>query len=213
MKFEMTERDKRLLIGLAMFVVVVCVGYWGILPQLTRIDEINEELEVAIDERDEKELKVMELPMLEIENKELEEGILESKSQFFQMMDSDEVDKMMTTMVLGYNLYAYDLSISMPKGEAKLAPYINSKSKDPSSYVNSGVQTGVYCVGISMRLGGTYEDFERIIYDLSKTEQKIKLNSFSYGTTSRIVENEDGGLEYQEEMVLNLSLELYMCEE
>ena len=30
MKLEMTQKDKNLLIMLSIFVIVVCIGYWGI---------------------------------------------------------------------------------------------------------------------------------------------------------------------------------------
>ena len=32
MKLEMTQKDKNLLIMLSIFVIVVCIGYWGIYP-------------------------------------------------------------------------------------------------------------------------------------------------------------------------------------
>ena len=34
MKTQMTERDKKLLVGMFIFVIIVAIGYWGIIPQI-----------------------------------------------------------------------------------------------------------------------------------------------------------------------------------
>ena len=44
MKLEMTQKDKNLLIMLSIFVIVVCIGYWGIYPVVKGIVNTNKEI-------------------------------------------------------------------------------------------------------------------------------------------------------------------------
>lgn len=127
MNTKMTERDKKLLIFLAFFIVIVGFGYWGIRPLAKSIMEYNDSIEEQKLERDLTELKLMELPIIVAENEELEGKIVEARKDFYPMMTSDEIDKLFTGMALDYNLYAYDLDITMPDSEAVIAPYMYSK--------------------------------------------------------------------------------------
>lgn len=126
LEMQMTERDKKLLIFLAIFVIVVGIGYWGIKPIIQDIIEINEKIE------DEKaielvnEMKIAELPMIERDNEVYEEEILEARKQFYKKMTPDEVDNMMTSMVLSHDLYSYDLSINIPDTVTNEEAYIYS---------------------------------------------------------------------------------------
>lgn len=128
MKLEMqlTERDKKLLIFLAIFVIVVGIGYWGVVPQIRAINEINDDIISEQDKMFLDDIKVSELPLLIDDNKELEAGIVDARSHFYPMMTSDGIDKMLTFMVLDYNLHAYDLSIDMQTEEASLDAYMYS---------------------------------------------------------------------------------------
>ena len=44
MKFEITERDKKLLVMLSIFVIVVCIGYWGIYPVMKEKKKLGKEI-------------------------------------------------------------------------------------------------------------------------------------------------------------------------
>lgn len=123
LEMQMTNRDKKLLIFLAIFVIVVGIGYWGLLPQIRAINEIKDDIISEEDKMFLDDMKVAELPFLMDENEELEEGIVEARSHFYPIMTSDGIDKMLTFMVLDYNLQAYDLSINMPTDEADLEAY------------------------------------------------------------------------------------------
>lgn len=241
MKFEITQRDKRLLVGLALFVVVVCIGYWGIYPQIVGIKETNEAIETAKTERTIKDLKIVQLPILEKDNETLETGIISARSEFYPMMTSDEIDKMMTLMVLGYDLYAYDLAIDIQEKEAELEPYVNSQKRiddenkeavvsneksyfetldselngeeEPVVVWEEKASTGVHAVDISMKLGGTYEEFEKFITDISKTDKKMQLRSYAFSKDRVMVKNEKNEVEFDDQIVLQIKLEIYMCEE
>lgn len=127
MKLEMTQKDKNLLIMLSIFVIVVCIGYWGIFPVVKGIVKTNKEIETQKETQEKNELKLIQVPMLEIDNEQLSDQIQGVRESFFPMMESAEIDKYFTELVLGYNLYSYDLSIQMPQEETALDPYVYSK--------------------------------------------------------------------------------------
>ena len=65
MTLKVTERDKKLLVFLAIFVVVVGLGAGVILPLLSKSQELREELTQAQLEQTEKEQKVLSLSTME----------------------------------------------------------------------------------------------------------------------------------------------------
>lgn len=259
LEMQMAERDKKLLIFLAIFVIVVGIGYWGITPQIKSILSIDEEKEVEEYQQMLDDMKLIELPMLEIENEELEEDILDARNHFYKMMTSDEVDKYMTGMVLGYNLYSYSLSIGMPSEEAALSAYqysakyeidrfaeeeriaeleaeqmeeARSESKGVGSsaerdqlaeielmdapeieYDGNGL-AGIYAASVDMQIGGEREDLQKLIDDLSVSKDKIWLKTYSWSYIREVGYNEVTGV-YEDinRPVLNISVNLYMCEE
>lgn len=226
MKMEITERDKKLLIGLAIFVIVVCFGYWGIYPQIKAMNQIKIDTEKQKELQFVNETKLSMLPMLEVENKKSEEEILTARKEFYKMMTSDEVDKMVTGMALGYNLYAYDLDIHMPDKEADLEPYkfsekaIQQAMEEEESFevenadaYEDEVTTGIYSVAVTMRLGGEKADLDRMIYDLSVTSKKIHLCSYSFSDSTDLVLTANNTYEYVTRKTLQIKLEIFMCEE
>ena len=90
------------------------------------LEESGETLE-AEDLKAQNEMKVMQLPIYEKDNAELEESIVTARQSFYPIMTSDELDKMFTTMVLDYNLYSYFLRISIDDEELQSEPYQYSK--------------------------------------------------------------------------------------
>lgn len=144
MKMEMTARDKKLLIMLSIFVIVVCIGYWGIIPIIKDMKQIKEDIVVEEEKRDLNEMKLIQLPMLQMDNEELEENIVKAKEDYFPVMTSDEIDKYFTTMALDYNLYAYSLDISMPNEQANRQAYqFSEKYQEDQNVAASAIDTSL----------------------------------------------------------------------
>lgn len=127
MQTTLTERDKKLLIFLSLFVIVVGIGYWGLRPMYKNIKTTNEEIVDAQELKDSNELKIQQLPIYEKDSAELEESIVSARQSFYPIMTADELDKMFTGMVLDYNLYSYFLRISIDEEELQSEPYMYSK--------------------------------------------------------------------------------------
>lgn len=123
MQLQMTESDKKLITFLAVFVIIVAGGYWGVYPVVKNIMAYDEQI---LDEQatmEMNEIKLVQVSMLEIEQEEIAAEMADLKNSFYPMMTSDQIDKYMTGLILDYNLYSYELSIQMPQEEAKTEAY------------------------------------------------------------------------------------------
>lgn len=250
MKMEITERDKKLLIFLSLFIIVVCIGYWGILPQVKKYNTYKTEIEEQQNIKDLNELKIMQVPVLEVDNSKMEERILSAREQYYPIMSSNEIDKYFTSMVLDYGLYAFDMNINIDDSETTLEPYIYSEKallKDEEQiestvstdtnesqidealaeggqtdiiYENLGTgNTGIYSAAVDMRLGGDYETLQKLINDFSVTSKKLKVCNYSWNKEKVMETKADDGsgviydYDIVDNYVLNISVEIYMCEE
>lgn len=239
MQKQITDHDKKLIVFLIVFVIIVGLGYWGVFPIIRQISETDARTYDAQEERFESDLKVAELPMIKAENDELEKKIADEKKTYFQVMTSDQVDKYMTGMMLSYNLYSYDLDIVMPTEEARKEPYrysaraaeIEALSEegqaDDSDDETDGEdddedapeadaedpETGIYAVTVSMRVGGKEENIEKMIDDLSATDKKMHMISYEWDSERSISYNDDGTYEVNSDRILDMEAVIYMCAE
>lgn len=239
MKIELTQRDKKLLTFLAVFVIVVLVGYYGVLPQLKEAQERKDEIEEQEAIRDVNDQKIVQLIFVEDNNNELEKLIAGAKENYYPMMDADAIDNLITNKVIDeYRLMAYDLNI----GERELAsldPYVYSeKAITGESYARQKAQetaaasinddgttlftevveadsatVGIYTVTVSMKLGGEMKNMERLMDDLAYSDNKLRLVEYSIDTVETIIPHDDGTEEIYSSDTLNLTVELYMCQE
>lgn len=238
LEMQMTDRDKKLLIFLFVFVIVVGIGYWGIYPQIKAIDEIKEDKIKQEDKMFRDDMKVAELLFLIDENEELEANITEARSHFYPIMTSDQVDKMLTGMALDYNLQAYDLDIRMPNKEASLEAYQYSQKFIDDQYVedeevsinkddddekddslsfddyDEEASTGIYAIQTSMRVGGEEKNLQKLINDLSDTEDTMHLVSYEWIRKDSLDYDEETGEFIEESSVeLRIAINIYVYAE
>lgn len=126
MKTNMTERDKKLLVGMFIGVIIVAIGYWGIRPQLKKYFSLEEKIEKEEDTKKINEQKMLNAGTIAIQADGYEEKIAERKDEFYPIMTSSDVDRMMTQMAVGHNLNVYDLSFNMPTSPTARLAYQNS---------------------------------------------------------------------------------------
>ena len=244
MQMQMTERDKKLIVFLAIFVIVVAGGYWGVYPLISKTISVGEQIQEEQILQQENEMKVAQLPMLNAENEEIEEEIAAARKDFYPEMTSDQVDKYMTELILDHNLYAYDLTISMPTEEASLDPYTysqkaqekdeeeeetstSSQSQESGSTggldaatesgtdwdISEEIPTGIYAIGVSIRVGGERANLQKLIDEFSAENQKIHLQGYTWENQRSLQFSEDGSYEVGIEQTVTINLNLYMCED
>lgn len=239
MQMQMTEKDKKLIVFLAIFVILVAGGYWGIYPVVSNIFSVQEQIEDEKALQDMNMVKMAQTPLLVADNEQVETEMAALKESFFPVMSSAQVDKYMTGLILDYQLYAYDLSISMPQEEAANEPYqfsekavLEEMEEHTDSQEDSAVDTeedddfmsetpvfeedvasGIYKVGVTVRVGGDKANIQRMIDDMSLSKQKLHLLSYNWDEESSISFAEDGTYDVNTNCTLTMSMNLYMCEE
>jgi len=241
MKIELTQRDKKLLTFMGVFVIVALMGYYAILPQIKAANEYKEEIEEAETIQTVYQTKVGQLPLVQANNEELERLIVGSKDNYYEVMDSDEIDNLVTNTVIDkYGLISYDLVIG-EKSLTSLVPYMYSNKaltgesdalnramnaaapvisedgmilfSDVSAADINSEATGIYVVPVQMRLSGEMENIYRFLDDLALNEKKLRLVDYSVETKTTLIPHEDGTEEIITEDFLNVSFEFYMCAE
>lgn len=123
MQVAMTERDKKLIVILSIIVIVVAIGYWFIRPSLKDVKEMKEEIEEQEDIQRLNDIKLAQIPVMEVDIEDNKAEIEALEDEFYPMMNSDEIDKYFTSMVLSRNLFAYDLNIEIESSPSSLEPY------------------------------------------------------------------------------------------
>lgn len=123
MKTTMTERDKKLLTGMFLFVMIVAISYWGIYPQVKRYKALEAKIEKEEDDKKINQMKIANLGLVEMQAEEYEKKIAEKKDEFYQIMKSSEVDKMMTELATNNHLDIYELNFTMPSAPTERMAY------------------------------------------------------------------------------------------
>lgn len=130
MKTDMTERDKKLLTFMFLIVIIVGIGYWGIRPQVKRFIELEPKIQAQEDLKSVNQLKIANVMLVEEQVEEYEALIAERKDEFYQILTSSEVDRMMTEMAINNNLEIYELSFNMPNEPSNRSAYQYSELKE-----------------------------------------------------------------------------------
>ena len=135
MKTNMTERDKKLLVFMFMVVIIVGIGYWGVIPQMKAANSYSSKAEDEEAEKKINQLKIVNAAGVEMQADEYKAQISEEKDEFFPIMTNSEVDRMMTEMARDEGLEIYDLTFAMPTKPSTRIAYRNSELfKTQSAY-------------------------------------------------------------------------------
>ncbi|MBP5276817.1 MAG: hypothetical protein J6Z07_08495 [Lachnospiraceae bacterium] len=113
MKNSLSRNDKRLLLFMFLFVVIVGIGYWGIFPQIKAFrtlekDIAREEALQAVNEQ-----KVANEVFVESQCKEYEEMMSKDKDKFYDMMNEADIDLLLTSKAIKNKLESFNLNIDI----------------------------------------------------------------------------------------------------
>lgn len=128
MKLEMkfTERDKKLIVFLSLFLLIVGIGYFVVRPLYERVGQLQaqaDELELQVEQT---QNYLMRLPQLRKVNEELRGRRQDELRIFYPYMESQELDKMITGLTLHESLGAKNLTISISDTPYTVTPYFLS---------------------------------------------------------------------------------------
>lgn len=228
MEIKMSSRDKKLLLFLAIFLIVVGFGKLIILPGLSHYQELETEIMDRQMEKDEMEMAIIGYPMLETEYEELKKQLDVAYEDCYPLMTSQEIDRRLTSIILeegaeavsldidvddtqGLTMKAYGVSEEDVLEEApeeeqsdraeKLDEASAELEDEPvvDEATGEALPPGVKSARVSLVAEGSRERLNRIL-DIFVTERPgIHVNSYSFS------ERED-----QAGAVSSLNLEMYV---
>ena len=128
METKLTERDKKLLYILGFIVIVFVFGWIIMRPMIKSINKTEESIAAAENLKRQNEFKVTGLDSARTLLERFRTDLDDSMTDYYEPMDSSEIDKLITSYVLGKGLYAKDLTITMPKDTVEEVPYLYSEA-------------------------------------------------------------------------------------
>lgn len=208
MKLTITEHDKKLLYFLAIFVIVVGFGGLVIRPLVVANLQISKKLEQAQEEKSNLEQKVGLSTSSKKVYDSLSKDLKKSVSDFYPMMKSEEVDKMITDLLLDYGVFSRDLDIQMGTEEVQIKPYGKENVEEDE------ISTGIYAAAVSLTATGKRNTLQKVIDTLGRDYPAIRVTSYNWSSELQTVnsDNTTGALKLEHTSVLTLNLEIYMYE-
>ncbi|MBR1797925.1 MAG: hypothetical protein IJ757_07970 [Clostridiales bacterium] len=226
MKFEtnLSKKDK-LTIAAVLFIGAVFMFVWFLIrPTITDIKSLGDDIEQAEAVQTNYRNKLINLTSAEAVYGKVVTDLSESTSDFYEIMPSSGIDRMITTYILGFGLYPEDLYINMPSGPVEETPYmysdiasaqasaiLNSSSGDastagaggdnlfaPYNQARSGATStsasGVQCAAVTMVMTGSQPTCQALIDDLC-TKPSVRITGFEWMPIDQVEQyNEETGM-------------------
>ena len=235
---NLNNKDKKT-IAIVLFAALIFAIVWFLIrPTVTSITNTEDKIEQAKLTQTQYQNKLMYLTSAEAIYAKAVTDLNESTTDFYPVMDSSEIDKMVTSYVLKSGLFSESLNIKMPAGSVEERPYIYSKITNKAatsaasasatgaetllapydkarSQTNSTASSGVQCVQLSLTMTGTPAACQALIDDLS-TKPSVRITGFSWEKLD-LVERYDqttGTYEYVDsgKIRLKINVNLYMAD-
>lgn len=203
---KITERDRKLLAFLAVFVIAAVFGNWIIRPLAAACIEEEmlclEQSEIMTDH----ERKSRLLPALREETEKLKREAERSADRFYPLMPAYEVGRLLTNLAVGRGLEVRQLNIEMPETEWETAA-----GTQEGEAAEKTLLTGIYAARASMRIAGGREDMRELLDVLASEHPPIRVKEAIWGKQRRETPDASGKYSSVEEDILLLELEIYMC--
>lgn len=126
MQMKLTSKDKMLLSLMAFVLIAVVFIYYLIMPAMTRMDDLDLEIEDAQMQQQEMQMKISMRAGYEQSFKELQQAAADETAQYYDLMTSQEVDREITGIVLAHGLESVGLNIQ-PAAYTIADPYSRSE--------------------------------------------------------------------------------------
>jgi len=170
---NLNKRDK-ITIAVLLFAGVMFMIIWFLIrPAISSITTTSEKIRDAEAKQTQYKNKIMYLSSAEAIYDKTVDDLNASTVDYYEIMDSSEIDRMVTTYVLKSGLFAEDLSIKMPVTAVVETPYVysslytgtsNKKDNDSSS-------------GSSSKTTDTSADSLLVPYNTARAKSKSTLFS------------------------------------
>lgn len=207
MKLTLTERDRKLLIFLAFFLVAFVFGYLIILPLFEKGQELSNQIATAESQKRDISFKLENYETLRQARDSKQKELEALKADIFEEMQVTEIDNLLTEMAFKNKVVVQSLTIQMPSSAiTQLQDYealVYKNSSDEAEESGEDEFSGIGCVQVSLVLSGTKDALTNIVDTYLAMEPKLRANSINYS-----ISDEGKGT-----VALNIDLYMLMSEE
>jgi len=238
---NLNNKDKTT-IALVLFAALIFVISWFLIkPTLSSIMTTEDKIEQAEITQKEYKNKIMYLTSAESLYENAVNDLNSSTVDFYDVMDSSEIDRMVTSYVLKSGLFSESLNINMPNGSVEERPYAYSKIANTQTssvsdtsdnaagetdtllvpYDNarrkatSTSSSGVQSVGLSLSVTGTPAACQAFIDDIC-TKPAVRITGFTWEKLDLVAKynEQTGSYDYVDsgKIRLRIDLNLYMAD-
>lgn len=144
-KFEtnLNKKDK-MTIAIVLFVgVMFCFCWYFIKPTVTEIRSLSDDIEQATLLQTQYRNKIINLSSAETIFEKVNDDLVDSTSDFYEVMSSSAIDRMATSYVLSYGLFPEDLVINIPSGAVEEIPYAYSEAAVVQANISAPTPTPI----------------------------------------------------------------------
>lgn len=198
MNMTITESDKRLLSFLAAVLLLLLLVFLVLRPLADKNSDLKRQITAAKDQE-----VVMDLGAALAEDagtveEETGEQLEETLKRYYQNLQSQDAEKMVTTLLLNHRMQIKNLTVTMPdtKSDLKWYQYSEKAATEIAGEEKIEGQTGIYAVRVLGGAEGSRADMLTLLTDISENYPAISIAAVEW------VENTGS---------LTLTLEIYMC--
>lgn len=200
MNMTITESDKRLLSFLVVVLLLLLLAFLVLRPLADKNSDLKRQITAAKDQE-----VVMDLGAALAEDagtveEETGEQLEETLKRYYQNLQSQDAEKMVTTLLLNHRMQIKNLTVTMPdtKSDLKWYQYSEKAATEIAGEESEKIegQTGIYAVRVLGGAEGSRADMLALLTDISENYPAISIAAVEW------VENTGS---------LTLTLEIYMC--
>lgn len=206
---KLTNRDKKLLVALMCILLIVGFVQFAIRPLAAHIEEQSNEITQLDLQKQDMEMKILQAPAMEKNLTDMTTEFQQQADGFYTYMRNQEVDRIVTSIVLANGLSAVSSSITMPSNPLTIEYYVNSTSAQTgtdASNQESGQDTSAedavaaesgsstdttasapatnettafYAPQVQITVQGSHGQVQGFIDDISNNYPAIRISSYS----------------------------------
>ena len=206
MTLKVTERDKKILLVLAVFLIVLGLIAGVLMPLMENTQKLGEEIAEAEVEKQEKEMKVAALPGMRSRMEKAEEELSAMQERYYPVMKSVEIDRMMTHTAVNCGIQVLDMDIKMPDftSYTTLLNYGDIVYGVEQENSENTPFDGMYTASLTMNMTGSRENLQSMLDVTVSQEPRQRVTDFSWQKNQK-----EGSSEY----TLSMSVDIYMYQD
>lgn len=230
MNITITESDKKLLSFLAAFLLAAAFVFFVFRPLSEKSEQLESELAQARQQEADMDAKAALAAGMTYKEEETAARMQQVLARFYPLLQSQDAEKMVTTLLLNHDLSVQSLTVVMPERSAELNWY--QYAEGATAYAEPAEEEeqaafSLYVAKVTCVAEGTKEDLWSLIDDISTGYPAISISGTEWSSAERVVTGSTAyasGEDVQEQTAaagtvtkttdrLTISLEIYMCDQ